>query len=84
MPDPYLGMRYQGTKLAHKHCEEIGLSLTDVLSALQNSVSWSVPNRADQFWHRGETPQGVELKILIEVNRPAGITKVILVNLVRK
>ena len=82
MPDPYLGMRYRGTELAHGDCERIEISIADVRSAIEQSDSEEA-KKVNQFWHYGQTPQGFNLKILVAVNSAAGEFTIITVYRVR-
>ena len=66
MPDPYPNTRLRFTDSALNILMEQQIDASDALHVVRNYQFTSPGRRSRQFWYQGVTPQGRELKVLIQ------------------
>ena len=71
MPDPYRGMHYAGTSLAHERVAALGLTINDAVRAVRNYTSSWPALKEGQRWYHGSTSQDVGLDVLIQLDLPS-------------
>lgn len=70
MPDPYPNTRLRFAGSARNMMGEQHIDGNDAINVVRNYQLVSQGRLPGQFWYQGETPQGRELKILIQEESP--------------